>query len=217
MPVSELSRGVATLLPEGWTDVQALLESESSEARLLIEILLDRVSVGDLTRVEAGLFPGEAAAQIFVAKAEAIALFAICAENYGIFFDLERQLRTLVANTDLADLAEDLGMQVTRAGLPYLLETVKVDYILRGSGELPSRTFPLDVLGAIANRVRDWYEDSLGAALIKFGRHTVIGYDMLADQISEELKSAYDRYQVEIEEGVEHGLAMDALRRFYGA
>lgn len=205
------------LIPEAWREVRDVLTSGHHEGNRLLLHLLDQVSTKNLTTLDLGIIrktPGEQAD--FMAKLEGVALFAILSERYGVEFGLDKQASAFVANSDLMDLAEDLGINIRRADLPWAMDVVSIDAELHRDFELPPEILPLDILFSVASRCRDWYEETVGHAMAYAGRHRMVLPAEVVEFLRQTLITAYSTFAEEKQANVEDGLAYEVVRRSLG-
>jgi hypothetical protein len=206
-----------SLIPDSWQEVKDVLGTERHEGHRLLLHLLDQVSAKNLTTLDLGIIQKSFEEQIdFISKLESIALFAILAERYGINFGLDEQSKAFTANADLFDLAEDLGINVQRADLPWAMDVVGMDKNLHETFDLPLEVLPLDILFTVASRCRDWYEETVGHAMAYAGRHRMVLPADLVEFLKQTLIMAYGTFAEEKEAGAEDAVAYAAVRRSLG-
>lgn len=209
---------VYQLIPTNWNALSAILFSDHHEGHRLLLHLLDQVHSKKLTALDIGIIEKNTDEEVaFVSKLEGIALFAILAQRYGIDFGFERQTAAFLSNTDVFDLARDLGVHVKRAELPWALDVVALDSRMHDTFELPPELLPLEILFIIASRVKDWYEETVAHAIVYNGRHRMVLPDDVQEFMKETLVNSYQTYLEEREAGSEHELALDVVRHSLGA
>lgn len=205
------------LLPKSWSLAGEIVTSNTNEAHRLALYLLDKVHARTLEGYQLGIHNTSTDEEInFVAKLESVSRFALLAERYGLDFDLDKQAMAFLRNSDLSDLAVALGIQVSRADLPWALGVIGLDARLRQSHELPHEAMPLDILFSVATRSRDWYEETIGDGFASASRDRVIDAEEVQEFVRATLTQAYDTYIEEREAGVDDELAKEVVRRSLG-
>jgi len=216
--VTDTGTAALKIVPEEWNSLEEVLLSSHHEGHRLLLHLIDKVNSNELNWSELGVSSRSVEEEVaFLCKLESIALFGLLAERFGLNFGLQKQTVAFKTNRDLFELAVDLGIHVQRADLPWAMDVVGLDKIGHDTFDLPPEQLPLDILFTVASRCKDWFEETVGAAITYHGRHRALEGEEVTTFIRETLAMAYGTYLEEVENGAERDLAYDVVRRSLGA
>ena len=207
----------AHLVPDSWHHVKEVLISGHHEGHRLLLHLLDQVSTRNISTLDLGIFKKSVTEEIdFLSKLEGIALFALLAERYGLNFGLDKQTNAFLANSDINDLADDLGITLQRSDLPWAMDVVGLNQRMHDNFDLPPEELPLDILFVVASRCRDWYEETVGHAMNYAGRHKMVLPEDVSEFLRQTVIVAYGTFAAEKDAGVDDVQAYDVVRASLG-